>query len=359
MTTIEVLQKAPPLPPVDPNVTLPPSVRAAAERVNAMYKPAEEGVTAAVTSPEPPLASAPAPVPAEPPLPPPAPAPVPAEPVVPPPAPAWKEGDTPPGDPAEWNDWEKRYNSMRGRFNQSHAQVTQLQDQMSAMAGEIMQLNAALRQAPVEPETPVITDELKEQYGEDLLNVVSRVAADAAARAVEPEIAQVRQTTSRTARHALLDALDRTVPEWQQINASPEFKRWMRLPDVYSRRLRSELAEEAKQSGDAPRLIAFFTGFLQEQALVTGQPTSSPLEPPAPAPRIPAVSLATLAAPGRARPAAGDAPAAGSADKPRYSRAQIQGFYADVRRGVYAGDPARKAAIENDIFAAQREGRVT
>ena len=44
--------------------------------------------------------------------------------------------------------------------------------------------------------------------------------------------------------------------------------------------------------------------------------------------------------------------------KRTYTRAQIQQLYEQHRKGAYAGREAEWNRIENDIFAAQREGRV-
>jgi hypothetical protein len=62
-----------------------------------------------------------------------------------------------------------------------------------------------------------------------------------------------------------------------------------------------------------------------------------------------------LAAPGRAKTAA---PAGGPAEKPFFTTAQITQFYSAVNRGEYRGREDEQKQIENQIFAAQREGRI-
>jgi hypothetical protein len=104
-------------------------------------------------------------------------------------------------------------------------------------------------------------------------------------------------------------------------------------------------------------VIAFFKGFLAEEQ-ATGQLPDPNVPQPAPQPpRVPAVPLEMLAAPGRAKPNGGDTPAA-SADKPVFTRGQISAFYTAVRQGLYAGREAEKNATEAAIFAAQNDGRV-
>lgn len=118
------------------------------------------------------------------------------------------------------------------------------------------------------------------------------------------------------------------------------------------------MLDAAYQAADAPRVLAFFTGFVNDEAIAAGNVAPAPTPEPPQAPRQAAVPLERLAAPGRARPAGGsDAPNV-PADKPTFTRKQISVFYNDVRRGAYAGREAEKAAREREIFSAQNEGRV-
>ena len=120
--------------------------------------------------------------------------------------------------------------------------------------------------------------------------------------------------------------------------------------------LKGNLLKAAFQAADAPRVVAFFKGYKAEQQ-ATGQVPAPAGQQQPPAPIVPAVALETLVAPGRAKPASGDS-ALSAADKPIYTRADIQRFYGLVRQGYYAGREQDKARDEASIFLAQREGRV-
>jgi hypothetical protein len=124
---------------------------------------------------------------------------------------------------------------------------------------------------------------------------------------------------------------------------------------MLSGRVRQQLLNEAISAADAPRVISFFRGFLQEEQ-ATGHIEPSPAVQQAPPPRTPAVDLGSLAAPGRARPATGG-DASVPPDKPIYSRAQVKQLYEQHRKGAYVGREAEWARLEADMFAAQREGR--
>lgn len=363
---VDVTRPAPraPLAPIDPDVKIPESVRRAAELAESFYKqsapaapPAAPEPPAQAQQPEPPTA-APEPPPAQP-EPPPQQAQQPEPPVQPqPPA------QPAPGEQVTPDQWQHRYNSMKGRFDQSQQVISAMQEQMQQLGDELMRTQRMLQGAPQQqPQQtkPLLTEEDVQTYGPDLLNVVQRAALQAVSpelQAVKQENDQLRQTVSQTQRATVHQILDVQVPNWREINRDQRFLRWLSLPDIYSGQLRRTMLNNAFQAAQAPRVVAFFKGFLSEEA-ATGHvevPVAGQQQQPAPAPRQAAINLATLAAPGRPAPA-GSAPNA-AADKPIYTRAQISDFYRAVREHRFAGREQEKAAIEADIFAAQREGRV-
>lgn len=337
------------LAPVDTTVSVPESVRRAAAAAEAAHKqayqtpdPVVDPAAASVVDPATAAATAepaaqPAPV---------------AQPVA---QPAPASEPAPAGDV----DWEARYNSMKGRFDQSQRTIGSMQTQMSELGDELVRTQSLLtpRQQPQQQQPQrLLTDEDKATYGEDLINVVQRAAVEA----VAPEINQLRQRNQQLERkvqqqdqNGIFAALDQAVPNWREINESDRFKAWCRLPDLYSGVLRGRLLNDAFRAGQSPRVAQFFRGFLAEE-VATGQ-EPAPL-PPA-VERTAAVPLETLAAPGRAKPATGADNTNPPADKPIITRAQISAFYDQVRRGAYAGRDADKARDEAIIFAAQREGR--
>jgi hypothetical protein len=175
---------------------------------------------------------------------------------------------------------------------------------------------------------------------------------------VQNKTRQANQRVSQQAQQGVFDALIREIPNWEVINNTPAFKRWCSLRDIYSGQVRGNLLKAAFQGADAPRVIAFFKGFLAEE-LATGNAPAPQAEPVTP--RIAAIPLETLTAPGRARPATGDTQM--PVDKPVFTRAQISEFFRRSRealagRGPYVGREAERKQDEAEIFAAQREGRI-
>jgi len=272
------------------------------------------------------------------------------------------------GSPGEEENWEHRYRSMKGRYDrveehnrQLSSRVTQLESMLATMS------------APPKEQTPpelqpkrLITPEEEESYGSEFLGVVGKKAEEiiAAREAafqqrisqLEARLGQVQGTVVSSKRDELLRTLADQVPNWEAMNADPDFLAWLRLPDTYSGTIRHELLKAAFERNDAPRVVAFFKGFLAEEAAVDpakGQPNPKGQEqaPPASQKKVP---LEQFAAPGRAKSAASSVPA----EKPIITRAQIASFYTDKSAGRYRGREAEAQQAEKMIFEAQRDGRI-
>lgn len=261
---------------------------------------------------------------------------------------------------------------MYGRWQAAQRQIGAMEQQMNDLATELQRTQALLgngnppAQPPQQRQQPhrqLITDQDRENYGDDLIDVARRAALEA----VSPELDTLRaenndlkKRVTTTAQSELKQALTQKVPNWVVINRSQDFQRWLSLPNIYTGEVRGKMLNAAYAAADAPKVIALFNDFINEVKATGGelpgarQEQQQQVDPAAP--RQPAIQLETLAAPGRARPAAGDTPL--PADKPTYTRAQIRNFYSDVRRGVYSGRETEKHRIEADIIAAQTDGRV-
>jgi len=272
------------------------------------------------------------------------------------------------GDPADNDDsWRHKFLSMQGRYNSAAKQIGSMEHQMVELGQELTRtqsLLAGARQAPLgQDNRPVhnnlITDEDRANYGDDLINLTQR----AARAAVTPELEALRtqnetlrRTVNSSVKTTLFDNVTRAIPDWREINKTPQWLSWLTLPNLYTGQVRQQMLNAAIAGAEAPKVIQLFKDFLSE-INATGQ-TLQPAqqEQQREAPRAAAVPLESLAAPGRARPASGEVPS--SASKPTYSRAQIAKFYDDSRKGLYAGREADYRAIEADLQLAQGEGRI-
>ncbi len=343
--------------PVDPNVKVPAAVQRAAAAAAAAQAAAYPENQPPVVPPAP---IAPDTIVIAPPVE--ALAPVPA----PTPAPVTPVGNEPPTvEPT----WEHKLRSSEGRRVKLEQLLGQANDRITALEGII----GDMQQAPPVP-TPVptvttpasrlITPQEESEFGNEMLDVMGRRAREI----VSPEIEELRNTVrsleskltgnvtevKRTARQNMLASLDSSMPEWRQVNDMAEFKTWLALLDPYFGVKRHNALLAAFEKNDTSRVLNFFRGFVSELAATAPDDAlPAPTTPAEPQPAKP--GLESLAAPGRARtPAHTTVPA----EKQIITTADINAFYAAKARGAYNGREAEFAALEAELFKAQREGRV-
>lgn len=332
----------------DPNVKVPPSVLANSQRSEQLMKDRNDALAAAAAEAngEPPADGLKL---------------TPVAPVVPqrtsvqdaPPAPA--PASTPTQEELDKHAMKVRMERATKDNIRLSEEVNQLRSVMATMAAAPV---APVAPAPAELRAAsLITPQEVADYGEEFLDVIGKKArestlADIAALKQQIEtlsrgVQATAQVTTEQAKDAMLRTLDEKLPEWRALNNDQNFISWLRLPDTYSGAIRQELLTSAYGQNNAARVLAFFNGFLSEEAAV------SPASPPAPTPNG-KVPLETLAAPSRARSAAANAPA----EKPIITRAQIANFYTEVAAGKYRGRDEEKAQNEAAIFSANQEGRI-
>jgi hypothetical protein len=305
---------------------------------------------------------------------------------------------TPPPQPQEDPAAEQRFKVLQGKYNAEvprlHEEKKNLAKQNEALQNQLaatQALLANLAQPPVihthAPEQSLVTPKEVQEYGADLIDVVRRVAQEVVqpkirtleeqfrpvAQTVQqlaPQVQQTAESQQKTAadlaHEQMCNALDSAVVDangnsiWERINESPEFQAWLAQTDPYAGAQRGAMLAQAYRNQDLPRVAAFFTGFMKENAAVapTGQQqTRTPAG--ANQPGTPNVSLASLAAPGTG---VGGPVNAGAPNEPGqsrvYTQSEISAFYKDVQKGAYRGRDADRIAIEKDIFNASKTGRI-
>lgn len=263
--------------------------------------------------------------------------------------------------------WENDYKAMKGRYD---SETGRLQSQLTTALEELRNLRGLIASMPVQTQQnapdlnpkSLLTPEEVTEYGSEFLGVVGKKAKEE----ILPELSTVRSEleqiksqingvntfVAESARDRMMNRLTEVVPGWEAQNEDPAFLAWLKLPNPYTGGIRHDELSAAWERNNTPRVLAFFNGFLAEKAATSPAGQQVQIEG-APAPKV---DLAKLAAPGRAKTAAA-APA--PTEKPSFTRSEIAKFYADVLNGTYKGRDAEKDRIEAQIFAAQREGRIT
>jgi hypothetical protein len=288
----------------------------------------------------------------------------------------------PPPASARAVDWEQRYRVLQGKYNAEVPRLTQQLQDMQRQLNGVQGLLASFQQRPPAPASsappaPLVKEEEIKEFGPDLYDFISRVAKQQQAallpeidRRIAPVVQKVdavkataenaNQLSAAAQRRAMLDLLSQQVPNWQAMNEDPGFLAWLDQTDPYTGKVRGELLSAAEAANDGPRVVAFFVGYLKENATVAPATPAPAAAAPA-APAAPAASqptLESLVAPGAPKPGAARAP--DGSGKRVWTRAEIGKFYAEAAAGKYRSTEGQKRyrEIETEIFAAQAEGRV-
>lgn len=289
-----------------------------------------------------------------------------------------KPTDAPPVEPVvqgpvtiskeEYDRLEQKYRTLQGMHN---ADTTRLRTELSAATNAIYNLEQRIAEAErvktsSEP-AKYVTAQDEEEYGETLEMVrrasreeaenIFRKSEDAYLNRIanlEAEITRMRTTvepvvqdlSTSQANQAIADfwnSISTNVPNWRTVNDNQEFKAWLLEEDAITGATRQQFLAQAQSELNAARVVRIFKEW--ERTAAGGQ---------TPAPRNDQTQLEKFVAPGNSRSAPpGDKP------KKQWTREEIATFYKDSMLGKYNHRPDQKKKIEDDIFAAQAEGRIS
>lgn len=291
-------------------------------------------------------------------------APAPEQPPAPPPAPTPSVQPVP--DTAE-------------ELRRIHQQLGTLQGRYDVILAENQKLRARVEEAtrappappaPAPAPTPVVTAKDREDYGDDLIDLVSRVAAQSIGSRFDEigtrlaglegrlgntvqQVQSVQQITQSELAAKYFAMLDAQIPGWQQINESPQFLDWLQEPDILTGNTRMQLLQDAHGKAEADRVIHIFRLFKPDLGIGTPAPTPAP---PAPAPATPPghIDPNTLAAPATGAPAT---PPANPPPGRIWLQAEVDKLYADKHKGRITQADFDKQ--EKEYFQALAEGRVS
>lgn len=261
----------------EPDVSLPRAVRERVNRVNERIRQRTETQEPAPTEPNPPSANEPAAV-------------------TPPEPPALAEPS--PADPRELDPqyWKQRFNVTAGmlrREREERAREIEDRDRETAeLRSELLALKSTA-QAPEEIDiSGFFTPEQIEQYGEDQCKTMVRAAMTAAKQqvqaTVEAELKPMREREQKRAEkneqqaaRAFTEALSELVPDFEEIDASPEWHEWLAEEDPTAGVERQALLTHHVQRRDATRTAAMFQQFKKSKEPAR-QPAVAPTATAAP-----------------------------------------------------------------------------
>jgi hypothetical protein len=272
------------------------------------------------------------------------------------PQPISQEGEPKPA-PVPEETWERKYLTLKGMYDAEvprlHSQMRELNQQVQTLIAEAAVAKSQQPKQDAVTAKPLITEQDKEAFGSDLLDLIDRATEQKLAgnRDLEAQLrAEINELKSKlgnvTERQGVSDkdryeaALGAQVPDWEAMNIDQGFLTWLAEVDPVYGMPRQYALTNAYESLDANRTATIF-----KQYKATIAPTPRPQ-----ANR----ELQRQVAPTRSHTS--PAPTTSTADKRVYTTSDIDSFYAEWRRGMI--DEAEAVQIERDIHAAINEGRI-
>lgn len=275
----------------------------------------------------------------------------------------------PPSTPPTEVDWQQKFQTLQGKYN---AEVPQLRSQIAELSDQVKNLTS--QPAPTPEPTPapaatpppkLVTTEDTETYGDDLIDLIRRVAVetDAGEKAkLQGEIAELRKQMAATGeqvkevqgnvvddrRAKYFVALAEACPTYEAVDESEAFKTWLLEPDDFSGIVRNDLLQRAFHAFDAVQTAKIFNAYIAQAT-----PSTPPPVAPTPSPQS---ELASQVSPGQARSSAPITP--DTDGKKVWSIAEIDTYFKDRGRGDYRGRLDEALRIEAEIDRALAEGRV-
>lgn len=272
------------------------------------------------------------------------------------PQPISQETDPKPTPDVSEETWQSKFFALKGKYD---AEVPRLHSQMREMSQQVQTLmtEAAVAKAQQKPDVApaktLITEQDKEAFGSDLLDLIDRATEQKLAgnRDLEAQLrAEINELKGKlgnvTERQVVSDkdryeaSLSAQVPDWEAMNVDQGFLTWLAEVDPVYGMPRQYALTNAYESLDANRTATIF-----KQYKATIAPTQR---------QQPNRELQRQVAPTRSHTSS--APATSAADKRIYSAQDIDTFYSDWRRGMV--DENEAVQIERDIHAAINEGRI-
>lgn len=235
--------------------------------------------------------------------------------------------------------WQKKYQTLAGKYSaevpRMAAEIKQLKNEQKIRDEEYKRLKDAPKKQSL------ITKEEEQEYGEGLINVVKKAAReeisdrDLTIASLKSEIESLKGVSAKTEEVGFYQYITNKHPDWQAINDDKDFHAWLESSDELTGRRRQDVLTEAENGRDAEKIANIFSSYKRTKnkaSVVANRNLEQQVTP------------------------ARTSPASAPPGKRLWTRAEIDRFYYDLRRGVISEKKA--AAMENDIQSALMSGRI-
>jgi hypothetical protein len=269
------------------------------------------------------------------------------------------------GEGDQEENFEQKWKTLQGMYNADTARLAAQNQELTGRIQHMEQLIATMQATPApapEPEAPksLLSTEEMEEYGEsiDIMRKVSQETVDGYQKQIDsltetvqqltgkvvPRVEQLADQQAQSAEQIFWSALSNAVPNWREINDTPEFQAWLLEVDPLTNMTRQTYLDGAQRDMDAGRVAQFFASWTQADGTTPAQPSRSASDS----------ELAKQVAPKKGRSTGTPQ----GSEKRTYTPQDITDFFAKVREGGFKGKEEERDKIERDIFAAQQEGRI-
>ena len=266
----------------------------------------------------------------------------------------------------------QRWRSLQGVYQSVNTQLQQATERISQLEQLISTMQSAppvqAQAAPAPATGGFVTQQDVEDYGQEMVEFAQRVSRSENARLqaeldrtqqvlvameqrlnglqqVVPTVQQVAQNQRVSAEQEFFGRLGAMIPNWEQINADPQFHQWLLTPDPMTGITRQTYIEDAQKNLDVTRVASIFQAFNPQVGAPTQRTTTRQSN---------VTELERQIGPGRTLAATSPS----TQEARRWTRAEISKLYDDNRRGKFAGRENEFKELERDLFAAQQDGRI-
>lgn len=246
-------------------------------------------------------------------------------------------------------DWKHKYGVLQGMFDKTRAddrdRITQLESQnalLSRMADPTTKQDTFHPTVTPPPDNYGLSDdEIEELGGVDFVKAIGKISAAGAAQEIQSlsqQVVELESTQNETLDTIFYSRLSELCPDWRLINKDPQFDLWLKGNEGFSGIPMQSFLVNAYEERDAATTARYFVQF---QGLQTSPPNLN---------QDVVSEIVPLPQGGGGPPIVHN--------KPIYTPASIAQFFKDRGLGKFKGKEAEAEAIEADIFAAQKEGRI-
>jgi hypothetical protein len=249
-------------------------------------------------------------------------------------------------------DWEQKYKVIAGKYDAEvprlHTQVRELSVKLQEALDQMKSLQEAPKETP--KAAPLVSDSDVETFGQDLIDLQRRVAREVAAEfetklsAMEARNAQLeamlKDTGNQVGTMTFEQRLNRALPDFEALNADPQWIGWLDEVDPLIRAPRRVVAQDAFDRGDVEAIVNVVKLFREQKAPNKVDNRRAELE--------------RQVAPNRTSSTSTPSNQNGKV----YTNAQVEAIYTKVRQLSIQGKFEEAQKLDAEISAAYVEGRV-